>query len=238
MAEPRENPPLKMRDLERLTGVNRETIRVYLREGLLPEPQRPKPNVAEYSETHVRGIRAIRELQRERHLSLPQIKQAMAGNLDVMPADPGAYPHLDTLLAARMGVDDALIPLSTLSSRNAKATEDAKALASIGAIELHHKDGTLHLSPIDAQIVGLWGDMRKAGFTEELGFAPEVADHYVDAADRLAETEVSKFLAVLGDKLDRQQKAELAQNALNLMLPFFGLLRMKAVLKAFAKRNQ
>jgi hypothetical protein len=37
---------LKMRDLERLTGVHRETIRVYFRAGLLPAPDRPKRNVA------------------------------------------------------------------------------------------------------------------------------------------------------------------------------------------------
>ena len=29
---------VKMKDLERATGVSRETIRYYIREGLLPEP--------------------------------------------------------------------------------------------------------------------------------------------------------------------------------------------------------
>ena len=32
---------MRMRDLERATGVGRETIRFYIREGLLPEPARP-----------------------------------------------------------------------------------------------------------------------------------------------------------------------------------------------------
>ena len=59
---------MKMRELERRTGVNRETIRVYLREGLLKAPLRPKANVAEYDESHVQGILAIRELQRTRGL--------------------------------------------------------------------------------------------------------------------------------------------------------------------------
>ena len=35
--------PLKMKDLEAQTGVSREAIHFYLREGLLPEPQRLKP---------------------------------------------------------------------------------------------------------------------------------------------------------------------------------------------------
>ncbi|MEN6543987.1 MerR family transcriptional regulator [Parvibaculum sp.] len=229
---------MKMRDLERRTGVNRETIRVYLREKLLPEPQRPKPNVAEYDEAHVRGILAIRELQHERNLSIPQIKRAMAGNLDAMPADPSAFPHLDTLLAARLGVDDALIPLSGLLSRNPNATPDAKALAAIGAIRLRRRNGAVHLSPTDAQIVGLWGDMRAAGFTEEQGFTPAITRFYVEAAEALAKEEVTRFLDTLGNRLDARHTAKLAQSAIDIMLPFFGLLRMKAVLEAFAQRSQ
>jgi len=68
-----------MRDLERLTGVHRETVRVYLREGLLPEPRRSARNVADYDEEHVRGIEAIRRLQAARRLTLPQIKRALRG---------------------------------------------------------------------------------------------------------------------------------------------------------------
>lgn len=61
---------MKMRELEARTGVNRETIRVYLRVGLLPEPARPKPNVADYDDTHVAGIQAIQRLQRDYRLPL------------------------------------------------------------------------------------------------------------------------------------------------------------------------
>src|SRR3546814_2512177 len=61
---------VKMRDLEKRTGVHRETIRVYFRHGLLPEPERPAPNVADYGETHVQAVLAVRKLQRsEEHTS-------------------------------------------------------------------------------------------------------------------------------------------------------------------------
>lgn len=57
---------MKMRDLETRTGVNRETIWVYLRHGLVPEPIRPKPNVADYDDSHVRAALAVRQLQRDK----------------------------------------------------------------------------------------------------------------------------------------------------------------------------
>jgi DNA-binding transcriptional MerR regulator len=224
---------MKMRDLERLTGVNRETIRVYLREGLLPTPQRPKPNVAEYSPAHVKAILAIRQLQRDRKLTVPQIKRALAGDPNALPADPAAFPHLDTLLAARLGVDDALTPVASLIPRNPRANEDAAALAGIGAVELHHRDGQAQLSRIDAQIVSLWGDMRAAGFTEDRGFAPAVTALYVGAAADLARQEVDNFLSLITSDATEHQAAEMAQSAIALMLPFFGLLRTKAVLAAF-----
>src|SRR3546814_14871113 len=68
---------VKMRDLEKRTGVHRETVRVYFRHGLLPEPQRPAPNVADYGEEHVQAILAVRKLQRDDGLTLPQIKEAL-----------------------------------------------------------------------------------------------------------------------------------------------------------------
>jgi len=225
---------MKMRELERRTGVNRETIRVYLRDGLLPAPLRPKPNVAEYDETHVQGILAIRELQRTRGLKLPQIRRALAGDVASLPTDPGAYPHLDALVATHLGIDGALVPLARLRERNPHAARDARALAGVGAVRVQRREGQAYLSPMDAQIVGLWGEMRAAGFTEALGFEPAITRFYVDAAEALAQEEVGRFLEILGDRLDPARTADLAKTALELMLPFFGLLRIKAVLAALA----
>ena len=56
---------LKMKDLEAETGVSREAIHFYLREGLLPAPEKPKRNVAYYSDEHVVRIRAIKRLQQD-----------------------------------------------------------------------------------------------------------------------------------------------------------------------------
>ena len=228
---------MKMRELERLTGVNRETIRVYLREGLLREPARPKPNVAEYDESHVEGIRAIVDLSNNRRLTLRQIKRLLEGDSGVLPTDPGAYPHLDALVAARSGIDDSLIPVKNVEERNPRAMADARALASVGAVRLRRQEGLWMLSPIDAQIVGLWGDMRDAGFTEQLGFDPSITQFYVNAAQALASEEVEKFLETLDDRVNVEKAATLAKNALDLMLPFFGLLRTKFVITEFAKAD-
>lgn len=221
---------MKMRDLEQRTGVNRETIRVYLRHGLMPEPLRPKANVADYSEDHVRSVLAIRQLQKERHLPLHLIKRAMDGDPNVMHVDANAFPHLDRLIAARVGVDDALIPLSAARKRNPHADSDARILEKIGAVKLVRRGGKPHLSRIDAQLVGLWGDLRAAGYTEELGFSPEVCKLHVEAAQALAHAELKIFLEHMSGKRPEDPAADMAQAALTHLLSFFGLIRIKTIL--------
>ena len=61
-------------------GVGRETIRFYIREGLLPEPERPGRNVAWYDESFVERIALIKELQQKRFLPLQVIKAIVAGD--------------------------------------------------------------------------------------------------------------------------------------------------------------
>ena len=54
---------LKMKELIELTNESKSTILFYLKEGLLPSPQKPKPNVHLYSDDSVNIIKFIKYLQ-------------------------------------------------------------------------------------------------------------------------------------------------------------------------------
>ena len=56
----------------------REAIRFYIREGLLPDPERPARNVAYYDPSCVERILLIKELQQKRYLPLSVIKAIVA----------------------------------------------------------------------------------------------------------------------------------------------------------------
>jgi DNA-binding transcriptional MerR regulator len=62
--------------LEKKTGVPRTTIYFYVRQGLLPEPQRTATGRSLYSEGHVALLQRIGELKRDGQ-SLPDIKKAL-----------------------------------------------------------------------------------------------------------------------------------------------------------------
>lgn len=71
---------MRMRELEKKSGMSRTAIHHYLREGLLPAPDKTAANAALYTPAHAERLRLIREL-RSGGLgphSLPSIKRILA----------------------------------------------------------------------------------------------------------------------------------------------------------------
>ena len=229
---------MKMQELERRTGVSRQMVQFYLAHGLLPEPVRPKPNVAEYSEEHVRAIEVIRRLQTDGRLTINEIKQALNGAPTATSNEVVVLPNLDTLFALRTGFDSQLVPLASLEVRNPNAKADADVLQQIGAVEIHLQDGEPYLSRMDAQIVGLWGDLRASGFTEERGFDPTIVDMYLKAARALATKEVYLFTTNVDPAQPVDQRAAMAEAGSRIMLSVFTVLRMKAEVEAFRQAEE
>jgi DNA-binding transcriptional MerR regulator len=66
--------PLKMKHLMEETGESKSTILFYVKEGLLPEPQKPKPNLHLYDESCINIIKFIKYLQNQFSYSIAQIQ--------------------------------------------------------------------------------------------------------------------------------------------------------------------
>ena len=222
---------MKMKELEARTGVGRETIRVYLRFGIIPEPIRAKRNVADYGEEHVRAVLAVRELQRESRLTLTQIAEVVRGRTTEQRIDAGAFQHLEELVATGVGLDNSLVAISTLTEDSPHALGDARALEAIGAAEVIQDGEEPKLSLSDARLVTIWGQMRRAGFVESADFQPEILGFYVEAAQYLAANEATKFLERTEGRISEQEAAAMLDVGLPRMLDFFGLLRLKFFLR-------
>ncbi len=221
---------MKMRQLEKETGVHRETIRTYLRHGLIPEPERPKPNVADYDNRHVKAIAAIRDLQKNSSLTLPKIK-AVIGGAAPDRVEASAFQHLETLVATRVGLDAQPILLESMCVAFPNALRDSRSLAKVGIVELIDTHDGPALSLTDSRLVAIWSEMRAGGFTEELGFTPEMLTFYIEPADQVASREAALFLERVEGSLTEEEAAEMLQIALRAMLDFFGLMRTKSFLR-------
>jgi DNA-binding transcriptional MerR regulator len=94
---------MRMAELARASGVSRDTIHYYLREGLLPKPTKGGRTVAYYDDSHLERLRLIRRLREEKYLPVAVIRR-------LFEAGPRAGPHdrdLDTL-ADVLSIDPTL----------------------------------------------------------------------------------------------------------------------------------
>ncbi len=71
---------LKMSTLTKESGVSKSTILYYIKEGLLPPPKKPKPNLYLYDDRSVAILKFIKYFQEHLHYSIAEIKSIIADN--------------------------------------------------------------------------------------------------------------------------------------------------------------
>ena len=71
---------LKMKDLSLQTNESKSTILYYIKEGLLPQPSKPKPNLHLYDESCIQIIKFIKYLQHNFSYSIAEIKNLFKEN--------------------------------------------------------------------------------------------------------------------------------------------------------------
>jgi len=92
---------IKMNELVTLTDTAKSTILYYVKEGLLPEPQKPKPNLHLYDESCVEIIKFIKYLQNHFGSSIHELKVIMhEGNFSFERGFETVLETLDVLMGS------------------------------------------------------------------------------------------------------------------------------------------
>ena len=224
-----------MRELERRTGVGRETIRFYIREGLLPEPARASRNSASYSDDHVTRLRAIKRLQEERFLPLAVIRSLLDGEGAERWLEPQAFPQLDRLLAARLDSDTPRVTVEQVKAQTGAGDDDIAEQVAIGVISV---DAAGMVSARDASIMRVLGDLRATGFTRERGFDGAAMRIYLDFIEWLTAQEMRLFFAHTAGQIDEAEAADMAERGVASVNELLGLLRTRALLKKLGERRR
>lgn len=156
----------RMKDLCDASGLGRQAIHFYIREGLLPEGHKTGRNMAYYTEAHLDRLRLIRRLQDEQFLPLKAIRAVLSAYeddeeaSDEGPAHEGAFsPAQKQLIAAvqtRLKTTlgsahpEQTTPVLPLLQRLAIDPQDFTELVELGLIALtnnkaaHHSAGPNH----------------------------------------------------------------------------------------------
>lgn len=228
---------LKMKDLETRTGVSREAIHFYLREGLLPEPERPKRNVALYTDEHVVRIRTIKRLQQERSLPLREIKELLADfDYEAMPAgDDLARFELTVQAHVNGELPTRDVPLDDVAGRTGLSRETLTELDALGVISIREVRGRAHLDFRDLGVVDLWAKLLSEGFEGKPGYDSTYLARFAEAMSSIAEIEVDNFLAVFGD-MPTDEAAELAARGIATTNEILTRLRTQALMRVLHQR--
>ncbi|HJZ84373.1 MAG TPA: MerR family transcriptional regulator, partial [Polyangia bacterium] len=159
--------PMRIGALAARTGISRETIHFYLREGLLPRPRKAARNTAFYDHSHVERLLLIKRLQNERFLPLSVIRRLLSGGRG------GSAEDLDLRVQVATLADEALPP-EELSEREIRRRTGLSAaeLARAAALELvapSARGGQTYYSAEDARVLELLGQaVHEAGYDFEL----------------------------------------------------------------------
>jgi DNA-binding transcriptional MerR regulator len=228
---------MKMKELEERTGIGRETIRFYIREGLLPEPEKPQRNVAIYSQDHINRIQIIKKLQDERFLPLGVIKTVL-DHPSVYQEDNPSLAGLEFLLAARLGANSSeKQSVAELIEATSLTEEEFNVLIKDGLVEIVRHGGVDCLEGQDIQIARIWGEIKDAGFDPLQGYDEGDVNRYVAAAEMLAEQEVEHFYERVPPSQSTDDAAALAETGIALVEQLFSILHGKAILRRIAERS-
>ncbi|MBC7507040.1 MAG: MerR family transcriptional regulator [Sandarakinorhabdus sp.] len=225
-----------MRELEKASGVGRETIRYYIREGLLPEPDRASRNSASYSDGHVARLRAIKRLQEERFLPLAVIRSLLDADDGDRWLAPAAFPMLDTLLAARLGAGGtARMPVDIVIDQLGSELRFIDEHAATGMISI---DADGMITARDAAILATIKELGDIGFTEELGFTGEQMRIYLDFVEWVTTQEMRLFLQGTAGHVGEAQAIDMAERGVSVINDLLSQLRTRAVLRKLGERRR
>jgi len=227
---------LKISELSSLVGVPKEAIRYYIKEGLLPRPQKTSKNMAYYDESFIERIKAIKELQKKRFLPLRIIK-------NIIGEDSGesSLNEIKTLLELDgkiiKPIDHLLnfIPLTAgeLMEKTGLPLEELAELEDMEIIKPFLENGQKKHDEYDTRIVEAFARIRSSGATKEL-FLTQDFKLYKNFVEALAREEVKLLARRITGKISQQEALRLINNVFDAVNNFVNLLRKKLIKETVA----
>jgi len=209
---------LKLKELIKTTGVSRETIQFYLRDGILPKPRKRSGAQADYNENYVDLIKLIKDLQENHFLPLSVIKKIIKQTRKAGPENEQFFRLQSELFNPVNQV------LSKQEITGEKAMRKATGLSpkwlakaeSWGIITPRVVDGRKIYDFEDIAIGKVMVEMDHAGIGPKNGFDPEVLKHYRDALETVITKFIHRFTDLYFDNVPQEEFAELGTCSLNL----------------------
>lgn len=186
-------PQFRMKDLCERTGLQRQAIHFYIKEGLLPAGHKSSRNMAWYGEEHLERLMLIKRLQHERFLPLYAIKAVLSEQDGQFSKDQQAFIRELKRHATRpvLSGEDRVerVVLERLCETHGVTVGEAEVLDRMGLAPLVEVEGQRFVGVHDTWVYETLAELRAAGFTVEAGFSVDELGLYEEAISTLFERE-------------------------------------------------
>jgi DNA-binding transcriptional MerR regulator len=224
---------VKISQLVKRTGVPKETIHFYIREGLLRKPRKAGVNIAEYHEGYVDQIKLIKDLRDNYYLPIAEIKKIVKSYKKQSPIDQAIsqfhskfFRPADRLLANDVAGREAFRKATGLGRKwLAKAEE-------WGVITPEDRHGDTVYSADDLAIGKLMVDMDRLGFGPKDGHDPEDLRYLAEFVKKYVVSVFKKYYQNNFEKLTSKEYVERASQFHEVISLFFYHLYRKFVREA------
>jgi DNA-binding transcriptional MerR regulator len=174
---------LKIGEISKKSGVAPSTIRYYVRQGLLPEPDKVNKSMAYYDEQCVEKIHAIRHLQERKYFPLSVIRNILR-RMDQGMGLEEAEAIEDAVFGAQEGVPEKVMERSEFLEATGLTAEELNTAIRIGLLipylqekgrTLYNQEDVLFAREVLKKIISFGQDMHELRFYVELG--KQIVDH-------------------------------------------------------------
>ena len=224
---------MKISQLVKRTGVPKETIHFYIREGLLRKPRKSSVNSAEYNENYVDQIGMIKNLRDNYYLPIPEIKKIVKDFRKQSPSDQAIsqfysrfFRPADRFLAKEIVGREAFREASGLGYKWLNQAEKW------GVITPENRNGDVIFSPDDLAIAKLMVDMDRLGFGPKDGFDPEDLRYIAEFVKKYVVTVFRKYYQNNLERLTSTEYVERGSQFHEVISLFFYHLYRKFVREA------
>ena len=224
---------MKISELVKRTGVPKETIHFYIREGLLRKPRKSGVNSAEYNEGYVDRIQLIKDLRDNYYLPIPEIKKVVKDFNKQSPSDQAVSQFYSRFFR----------PADRLLAREVIGREAFRRATGLGRMWLNKaeewdvitpeiRNGDVVYSPDDLAVGKLMVDMDHLGFGPQNGFDPEDLRQIAEFVKTYVVSVFRKYYENNLEKLTSKEYAERASQYHEVISLFFYHLYRKFVREA------
>jgi len=229
---------VKISELTKRTGVPKETIHYYVRQGIISKPKKKSKNVADYNESHIEQIHLIKQIQDHFFLPLSFIKKIVKRHSkspelqSLLELRTEYFRPVDQLLEGEVVGEEAFCDATGLSSKWLTKFQEW------GVITAELQNGNKVYSRDDVIIGKLLVDMGRAGFGPKDGFDLEYVRRYTEKFREIAVMAHMNYLQTNLDKFTPEENLERGIRGRELMSVFFYHLYRKLIREESTRFSQ